>query len=269
MNAESILSMPAEQYHAAEGISNSQLRILAEKTPLHLWCHMHTPPEPPTPAQRMGTLVHRCLLEPDTVEGAFYVKPEGMSFATVDGKAWKKEHTDRPVVATEEEDQIRSMIKSVQSHPVAKKLFSLGKPEQSIFVKDEHGTLRKGRFDWLSESGNILPDLKTCESAAPDDFEKSIFDYGYFRQAAFYLDLCELIGLDKTAFAFVCVEKSAPYAVAVYNLLDDVIDAGRRLYHRDLQVYRNCVESGKWPGYGYGIASIGIPQWAMKRLELQ
>lgn len=263
----SILSMPAEQYLAADGVSNSMLRLLGEKTPLHLWCRMHSEPEQDTPAKRMGHLAHRAMLEPDTMESAFYVRPAEMNFTTREGKAWKSEHSDLPILTAAEDSTIKSMVHAIHSHPIASKLFRLGKAEQSLFVKDEHGMLRKGRLDYLSD-GNILPDLKTCESAAIDDFEKSIFNLGYYRQAAYYLDLCELCGIEKEAFAFVCVEKEPPYAVAVYDLLDDVIAAGRRMYQRDLQVYRNCMESGNWPGYSNSIESIAIPQWAMRRLEL-
>lgn len=265
----SILSMPAEMYHAAEGVSNSMLKILADRTALHLWCKMHTPPEEPTEAQRIGTITHRAMLEPSTMDGAFHIKPEGMSFTTVDGKAWKKEHSDLPIIKESEATQIKSIVEAVTRHPMASKLLTLGKAEQCIFAKDDHGTLRKGRIDWLSETGNVLVDLKTCESAAIDDFEKQIYNYGYFRQASYYLDLCRMVGLEKDAFAFICVEKEAPYAVAVYTLMDDVIDAGRRLYQRDLQIYRDCMESGEWPGYQPAIQSISIPAWAMKRLEQQ
>lgn len=265
--SEGILSLPADQYFAADGVSKSMLDIIGEKTPAHLRYYLDNPKPEPTAAQRFGTLCHRAMLEPDTCKDAFYVRPDGMSFTTKDGRAWKEEHADRPIITAEEANQLSSMVFAVAKHPMAARLFSLGKSEQCLFAEDDQGTLRKGRLDYVSESGNVLPDLKTCESAAPDDFEKQIVKYRYHVQAAYYLSLCKLCGLDKNTFIFVCVEKSPPYAVAVYNLAADAIDAGRGLYHHDLQVYRNCLESGDWPAYSTGIQGISLPAWELKRLE--
>lgn len=260
-----IYSFPAEQYFAASGVSKSMLDKIAI-SPAHLQAHLAEPKEP-TPAMIIGAIAHRAILEPDTFKDAFYVRPENMKFTTRDGIAWKEEHNDKPILAHEEAVKIQKMVDAVHTHPSAKRLFSNGKSEQSLFVEDSKQTLRKSRLDWLSEKGSALPDLKTCESARTQDFEKSIWDYRYFVQAAYYLANCKLCGIDKKDFVFVCVEKSAPYAVACHALDDVALEAGRMVFERDLQVYRNCVESGKWPAYSDGIESIAVPAWAMKTLE--
>ncbi|HUD73651.1 MAG TPA: PD-(D/E)XK nuclease-like domain-containing protein, partial [Terracidiphilus sp.] len=198
---------------------------------------------------------------------AFYVRPEGMKFSTKEGMSFRDSHQDRPILSHDEAMTIQKMVDAVHTHPSAKRLFSHGKAEQSVFVEDSHGTLRKSRMDWISEGGNVLPDLKTCESARAEDFEKSIWQYRYFVQAAYYIANCKLAGLEKSAFAFVCVEKNAPYAVACYSLDETAIEAGKMMFNRDLAVYRQCVESGKWPGYPTEILNIGLPAWSQKLIE--
>lgn len=263
-----VQSLSHEQYLAAPGVSSSMLKIIGEKTPLHLKCAMDSPSDEPTPAQRFGTLVHRSIFEPDTMEGAFHVRPEGMNFATKEGKAWKAEHGELPILTEGEAATILAMVASVHAHPVAAKLLKCAEFERSCFVEDKAGTLRKFRPDIWPAGGNVLPDLKTCVSASLDDVEKAIYEYGYFRQAAYYLDGAKLLGRDFDAFAFIFVEKMPPFAVAIYSLDPLAIDAGRMLYQRDLQIYRNCIESNVWPGYDTAIRCASVPAWAQKRLEI-
>lgn len=262
-----IHSLSFDQYLAADGVSSSMLRIISDRSPLHLKCWLEGEKPEPTPAQRFGTLVHRCIFEPDTVNGAFHVRPAGLNFTTKDGKSWRDAHQDKPILSEDESAQILAMVASVHHHPTAKHLLKNAQFERSIFVEDSHGTLRKFRPDVWPDGGNVLPDLKTCESAHPDKFTKSLFDYGYWRQGAYYLDGAKLAGQEFTAFAFIAVEKSPPYAVAVYQLDPQAVDIGRMFYQRDLAVYRQCLETGKWPGYELGAPIISLPEWFTRQVE--
>jgi len=258
-------SMPAELYHKAAGCSKSMLDILAEKTPAHLQAYKADPPEQ-TDAMRFGTILHRALLEPDTYTGFFHTRPKDFNFTTKDGKAWKEAHQDLPILGDSEAEKIARMVSAVHTHPFAKRLLAGCQSEQSIFVEDHNGTLRKSRLDALTK-GNVIPDIKTCESAATADFERSVAKYRLYVQAAYYISNCRLAGIEKDAFFFICVEKTPPYAVRCLKLQDEVLEAGRLEFERDLQVYRNCMESGIWPAYEDQYSEIGLPAWQMKQLE--
>jgi exodeoxyribonuclease VIII len=258
-----IYSIAAERYHAAEGCSKTMLDFLANQTPAHLQAYLYGLAKEETPAMRFGTIVHRALLEPDTYRQGFHVKPEKMRFTTKDGMQWQEEHADLPIVTQAESDQIDAMVSSVHCHPFAKRLLAGCQPEQSIFVEDPHGTLRKSRLDALTR-GNVIPDLKTAESAAIDFFERNVSRYRYHVQAAYYLDNCRLAGIEKEAFFFIVVEKTAPYLVRCLQMNSDVIEYGRRLYQHDIAIYRQCLETGLWPGWPEPYDEIGLPQWEMK-----
>jgi hypothetical protein len=259
-----IYSVPAERYHAANGCSKTMLDFLANQTPAHLQAYLMGISKEETPAMRFGAIVHRALLEPDTYKGGFHVKPEGMRFTTKAGMEFQSMHVDRPIITQTESDQIDAMVSSVHCHPFARRLLAGCTPEQSIFVEDHHGTLRKSRLDALTK-GNVIPDLKTTESAALDQFERNVSRYRYHVQAAYYLDNCSLAGIEKENFFFIVVEKTPPYLVRCLQMNGDVIDYGRSLYQRDIQIYRNCLESGQWPGWGDGYTEVALPPWELKQ----
>lgn len=258
--------MAAERYHAAAGASKSMLDVLAEKTPAHLKAYQESEAHEETPAMIFGTILHRALLEPDSYTGAFHVRPEKMNFTTKEGKAWRDEHADKPILSADDSAQVSTMVSAVHTHPFASRLLTDARAEQSIFVEDGEGTLRKSRLDALT-AGNTLPDIKTCESANLDAFERNIARFRYHVQAAYYLDNCKLAGIEKDAFFFICVEKSPPYAVRCLQMLPEVIDFGRALYQRDLQLYRNCLAKNEWPGWEITFSQCGLPAWEMRQLE--
>jgi len=267
-NFNGILSLTKEQYRGSEAISKSDLDYIAPpRTPAHYRAKKSGLLEDEqTPAMRMGSMVHRAVLEPETLSGAWVVKPQGMNFTTKEGKEWKAAQT-LPIIGQEEADTITGIVDAVWSHPIAKRVLKGAKTEVCLFAQDDHGTLRKGRLDALPAAGNAILDLKTSVSADPQEFEKSLAKYRYHVQAAYYLDLCKLLGIDRTEFLFIVVEKAAPFAVGVYAIDPQAVELGRREYRRDLQLVRTCTEENRWPAFGDEITTVGLPAWMQKQLE--
>lgn len=263
-----IHDLTMDAYQRSEGVSKSMLDKLAHPfTPAHLRAYLDEPRPEPTEAMKYGSILHAALLEPDTIAGAFSIKPEGLDGRTKDGKAWIAEQGGKPIITQEQATAIDRSVANLWKHPQAKRYLGAADFERSLFAKDEHGTLRKGRLDILPKAGNVILDLKTCESAARQDFEKAIENYRYFVQASYYVDLCQLLGIDRSRFVFICVEKKPPYLVAMHSMDLYDMEAGRELYKRDLAVYRQCKASGDWYGYPETIETIGRPAWAQKQTE--
>ena len=260
-----IYSIAAERYHAAAGVSKSMLDILAEKTPAHLIAYLNGEKEE-TEAMRFGTILHRALLEPDTYKDAFHVKPEGMRFSTKAGMQWQEEHKDKPCLTSDNASTIERMVSAVHRHPYARRLLAGALPEQSLFVEDDFGTLRKSRLDALTK-GNVVPDIKSVENASLDAFQRAISRYRYHVQAAYYIDNCRLSGIEKEWFVFIIVEKSPPYAVRCLRLDPDAVEAGRRCYQADIQLYRTCLNEDRWPAWGDGYEDCSLPEWERKQFE--
>ena len=69
-------------------------------------------------------------------------------------------------------------------------------------------------------------------------------------------------GLFIPDFTFIAVEKTYPYAVAIYQLDAQALERGRELYRRDLAIYKHCLEMDDWPGYPEEVQVLSLPAWA-------
>lgn len=175
---------------------------------------------------------------------------------------WDAVNSHRQILNQEQWDAVHKAAKAIKDHPAASKLIGAGKAEQSVYWNDPlTGELCRCRPDWWRDD-NIVVDLKTTENASKDGFAKSIANFRYDVQAAFYLDGIELAtGKRPRGFVFVAIEKKPPFAVGVYVLDAETLDAARLVYQKDLQAYAACQQSGEWPGYGDKIQTINLPAW--------
>ena len=256
-------------YHAHAAISKSHLDQVA-KSPLHYWARYLDPnrvvPEP-TPAMAIGSAVHTHVLELDQWDARYVSAPDGIDRRTKAGKAeWEAfttAATGRTVLPKADADLVMRMAHSVFSHPAAAMLLALpGKAETTHMWTDAATGLQcKCRPDWLTDDGRLLVDLKTTEDASRG-FAKSIAQWRYHVQASWYLDGIEqATGTRPEQFLFLCVEKKAPYAVAVYAADAEMIAAGAQTAARDLDVLATCKAAGAWPGYSDQIEPISLPPW--------
>lgn len=164
------------------------------------------------------------------------------------------------------------MLSAVHRHPWAGGLLSGAMVEQSFFWTDPAGVLRKCRTDAISHNGEWVVDLKTTDDVSLAGFGRTIANRRYHVQAAFYLDiLLALYGRDAPrGFAFVAAQKTRPHDVAVHWMMrdDDIVEAGRRLYQRDLARISECLETGYWPGADNGdLLQAQLPYWATRDQE--
>ena len=256
-------------YHAHAAISKSHLDQVA-KSPLHYWARYLDPnrvvPEP-TPAMAIGSAVHTHVLELDQWDARYVSAPDGIDRRTKAGKAeWEAftaAATGRTVLPKADADLVMRMAQSVFSHPAAAMLLALpGKAETTHMWTDAATGLQcKCRPDWLTDDGRLLVDLKTTEDAGRG-FAKSIAQWRYHVQASWYLDGIEqATGTRPEQFLFLCVEKKAPYAVAVYAADAEMIAAGAQTAARDLDVLATCKAANAWPGYSDQIEPISLPPW--------
>jgi len=268
-----IEGMPSEEYHACTELSKHDLDKVAI-SPLHFKTYKAEPQEA-TEAMQIGTLVHTAILEPDLFSDSFLLAPDCDKRSKEGKDRWKTAQEEAElsgkIVAPEQTiKNIRLMAESVFAHRSAKlALSSGGMVEASIFARDpETGVAIRSRPDLITK-GNSIVDVKTCqvEKGGIAEFAKSVANFRYDVQAAFYLDICKLAGLEKTAFVFIVIEKEAPFAVATYQLDEDSIAAGRAQYRKNLAFYAECLKNDEWPCYSQGVEVISLPKWKLRQLE--
>lgn len=264
---DGVHSIPMEQYLLEPAVNQSSLKRMA-RSPAH-FRHYVDNPQTPTRSQIVGTVFHTAVLQPELLEGSYHLRPETYG----DGKKWNgnanecrdwlAKHADKPVLKREENDNVMLMRNYVLEHPGARAALAHGKSELSLFATDpETGVPLKCRADRLS--GNNFVELKSCEDASPSGFQKAIVNFGYEIQRAFSLHIAELLGLQKEHWIFVAAESEAPFAVAVYELLDPE-EIGRTKFRRLLKRYKQCVDANSWPAFSPNIEFLGLPKWAVSQ----
>lgn len=171
----------------------------------------------------------------------------------------------KPIPAKSYKDML-GMLKAVNNHHTAGALIENARVEQSYFVTDENGILRKCRPDIITENGLIMPDLKTTDDVSEAAFGRTIAQRRYHVQAAWYLDILYMLLGDAAPrhFCFIAAQNKRPYDVAVHYLTDDQIAIGRALYLQDLARLIHCERHMVWPGSDNGqIIRANLPGWAM------
>lgn len=177
---------------------------------------------------------------------------------------------------TWEHGHVQAMATTLRQHPIAGNLFAPGSgaPEQTLVWRDpDTGIWRRAMLDWLRTGGPrlLVVDYKTTNSAAPAAISKHLHDYGYCQQADWYLAGATALGLaapDEAAFVFVFQEKTPPYLISVAQPDPESLMWGARLNAKALDVYAQCVSSGRWPGYADNeVISVGLPPWARRQHE--
>lgn len=164
---------------------------------------------------------------------------------------------------------VDAMAAKVREHPVAAALLdpTYGKPEQAVFAQDQRtGVWLRAMFDWLpnpSDGRLILVDYKTtADNGNPDLFDRTMANFGYHRQAAFYRDIAAAVGLDDDpAFLFIVQSKEAPYLVSVVEPDQDAVRTGQKENRAAIDVYAQCTATGTWPGFGNDISAVTLPPW--------
>lgn len=247
-----LTDLPEEEYHRRPELSQSQAKTVLECPARYRWEFDH--PTPPTDAMVFGSAVHSLVLG-------------GPSVVEVRADSWRskaaKEVRDEALEAGGIPLLTKDYMKAVAMADAAMDtdMFHEGQTEVSLFRDD-----LRGRADLID--GPLIVDLKTTVSADPDRFGRSVVDYGYHMQAAWYCDLVEALGLARAPqFVFVLVEKTAPFLTSIVELDDDAIRIGRERNAAAIEIWRECTALDVWPGYDSTLHTISLPQWAVAQHE--
>ena len=96
----------------------------------------------------------------------------------------------------------------------------------------------------------MIVDLKKTQSVETYSFQRSVREYGYDVQAAFYWDGYRAVyGIEPRGFAWMAYEIEPPFPRRFFVAHPDWIAKGREKYRTALRTYSDCVASGQWPDY--------------------
>lgn len=274
-------------YHAdTRRIGKSGLDLIA-KSPAHYYAQYLDPNRVREPSKRhfvVGSVTHNAILENTFLEQKYFVLDDtdiirqiggGNPRATNRYKEWKQmqlaNNEGKSEITIDDWNAVLRMREKVHQHKCSV-LLDEGKAEYRIdWTNNQLNTpvACKAKPDWLAANDWIV-DLKTTEDASPAGFAKSVWNYRYHVQAAFYWDAFTAhFGREPQGFLFIAVEKSAPHLVATYWITPQIplFDLGRRTYLHDLNTYRECLMRDEWPGYGEELMPLSIPGWAERQVK--
>lgn len=258
------VGLHADVYHRANGVSTSRLKVFIDCPAKYKAMYITGEMEQPSGRQfDLGKAAHCFILEPEKFHSEFVRQPDEIKVRR--GKAWdefSEANADKVILTGDDWEGCQRIRSSVERHNFGARLLSGGKPEVSFFKRDvETGLIVKCRTDYLL--GDLIVDVKTTASAHPEEFGRYAKNLGYPLQDAIYRDVTGL-----PEFAFLAVEKTAPFVVTAPILFDDEV---RRLgfakYRKALRELAHAIEFDLFPGYTSDPVVIGLKPWELSELE--
>jgi len=263
MEPEIITGEGETEYNQRDAARSSFLWTLHDRSPAHALNGAEE--HETTDALDFGTALHAYILHPAAkFEAMVAIQPE--TIARRAGKEWeafREANAGKVILRPDDMAAIEHMTAVALVNERAAPLLD-GDPatnEMAILWTDEETGVRcKCRLDSFAEGWVV--DLKTTEDARPHGFRRSVIKYGYHFKGAFYLAGAAAAGLDPQGLAWVAMEKSRPYGVAVYTMTpgDDWHRAGEAIMRKALRAYAECRASNIWPSYTQASsASLELP----------
>lgn len=220
-------------YSDYDFVTNSQLGLIKEDVRTYKALRDNPHLRPSTQAMSFGRAYHVAMLEPNEFGG----KVDIVNASTRGTKVFKDYVKANPnlttIILQKEYDRIMRMQEVLFSHnEVCDLLDPSGETEMANAWRDnDTDVFCKGKGDYRKDK--LLVDLKTTQDASMQGFGHSCRNYGYDRQASFYMD-----GFDCEEFVFIAQEKTAPYNVSIYYAGKSFLERGRSEYKYLLDTYR-------------------------------
>lgn len=292
-----VYDLPIGEYHALPRLSSSKLGPLIDQTPAHFAAKTWGEP---SSAMKIGTAIHVLVLEPENYERLVPVRPKkptlpkkpDLNFKLKANKpaqeAWLAEcdkvretwadianwedaqDPDATLLTDPERTMAEAAAGAILSHPGIQRAGLLEGRRELTVLFDLDGCPAKVRFDVFNKHRHIV-DVKSCGDASL--FEKDVANYGYHRQDALYSIGAQVAKLEPTGFFFVVVETSqamldtAPEDrwrfVRVVALDPTARAQGKKDVFAAAKTYKECMESGVWPGFKEEPEIIKLPVWAI------
>jgi len=269
-----VYTIPPERYHAdpadEPSLSAHTAHVLLTRSPLHAWTQ-HPRLNPDYQREERGTF------DLGTAVHDLWLRGKQDTVRVVEADDWRtklaREQRDEAYAAglvpllAKDWQRVREMVDAIEGQLAEREddppLFAkAGKPEQTVAWR-ERGVTCRALVDWLHNDHSAIDDLKTCWSANPFTWTRSVmWNIGADIQAVMHkLGVQRVTGRDPL-FRFVVVEKQPPYALSVVSLAPAAIALAEDKVNHALDVWRRCLEAGDWPAYTKEVCYAEPAPWS-------
>ena len=269
------VGVPEAAYHLHTAMSQSLLKEFLNTPANYLQAMLDS--QLSTKAQEDGDLYHTWMLSRHIFDQK-YVEAPFNNFSLKPYKEWKKQK------ALEGDTRIHKKSKDLQKmrdmeavfmqdkdHRLAELIANSDREVTYIYRHAATGIRCKCRIDIEPHSHRMLLDLKTtCKGGAhPVKFRKSIQNFGYHIQGAFYIDAVRSFHgltekqLPDSKFWIIAQETKAPYLCNLIPLSENFLIIGRHIYEEGMSKFKRW-QSGELvlpKGYPPFAEGIEPEQW--------
>ena len=256
-----IHNLSADVYHAdpcvRPSLSSSIANILLTQSPAHAWlAHPRLNPAHQREVDSrfdLGSAAHTMLLERDETKVVIVEADDWRTKAAREARDAAQANGQYAILGRQYAD-VQKMVQAAHSYIQTTELsgiFDTGTPEKSL-VWQEGDVWCRARPDLLSADRRVCLDYKTTDSANPDVFIRQIPRMGYDLQAFHYSHGLEAIG-DDAEFVLLAQEIQEPYSCSLIGLSNAYKEIARLKWERALNIWRQCMETNRWPAYPTGI----------------
>lgn len=268
-----VLGMVDQEYRKQPGLTQSALNLFNQSPALYAYA----PPQE-THAMRLGRALHAKML---TDQEDYVVKPSTYGpdqkpwhGGAKECKQWMEDNAHRTILSLEEHTEITNAVRHAMKHELVAHLIRGAYTEVSIFGVDQKGVpWGKGRLDAIQCRGDHIQiiDVKTTQDATLGGFSRSIYQRGYHRQAAWYVDLVSQFIDPKVRVDYwlIALEVSPLPRVNVWKLAPEAVQVGREENEKLIDLHIECSSTGYWPDFHKRdvglLGMIDLPKWVYER----
>lgn len=285
--------MPLDRHHSqpcvGPSVTSGVLRKMELQTPADVWAfHLLNPdrwPSEDTTALRLGRAMaayveggmeevakHFLVLpddkprKPTAAQIAAYEQGRATDAAIASVEFWNAVAADpRDQVSDSEIQTIKNMGVALSLDPAAREALS-GIPEVTMAWQDERtGLWCLSRPDQVRFDGMLSDYKKVNTQGRPFDYrvcDRRITEHGYDMQMAFAAEGFErLTGNWPSMVGLVFQWDKPPHHTIMREISDEDLRMGQFRNQRALLRFRECLDSGVWPGPGDDVGAYQRPDW--------
>lgn len=246
----------------AQPISFSGLKQFA-KSPAH-FVHYKTSEYTSSPAMRRGSLVHRMILEPETMGSLITIDA-----STRSTKAFKEAESihGEAAVLQKEMDEAAAIAEAVRNHKTASELLERASTKEEHLHWECEGLKMHGFPD--AYGNGVLLDLKVT-NPEPSKFQRMVMDAQYHMQLALYgMAIAGENFANELELYWIAVDPNQPHTVCVYQASDAMVLDGVNTARLEARMFLNwcntyCEDAPLlgFDHYDQGAAvTLDLPKW--------
>jgi len=276
-----LLTIPAADYHAEKfapdapaHLSASIGKILIRQTPMHAWrAHSKLNPDythEDSETFDIGSAAHDLLLEGSNAKICIVEADDWRTKAAKEAREEARSNGLRPILAKHNaalNRMVEAAKRFVSGSEVAG-VFESGMPEKTVAWQEPNGVFCKSRLDWITDDRKLILDYKTTKYISPEFCTSQIERMGYDFQESFYRRAnAKTGGVPNAQFVFLFQSTSAPYDCLLAACAPSVQEIADYDVASAIAIWGECMESGKWPGYGGRIHYAEASNYKMRQHE--